>query len=74
MKVYSSPPKAKRATHLSLLRTTIRAKSTPINFNILFEKYFLKEEDKINLKKYLIELYHDLSHFSSKEENGILIR
>ena len=71
MKVYSSPPKAKRATHLSLLRTTIRAKSTPINFNILFEKYFLKEEDKINLKKYLIELYHDLSHFSSKEENGI---
>ena len=71
MKVYSSPSKIKRTTHFSLLRTTIRAKNTPINFNLLFEKYFINEENKINLKKYLIELYHDLSHFSSKEENGI---
>ena len=67
----SSPDKRKRIAHISLLRSTIRAKNTPINFNILFEKYFIKEENKTNLKKYLVELYHDLSHFSSKEENGV---
>ena len=53
---------------LSTLRTTLREKNKPINFGILFSKYFIKEENKINLKKYLVELYHDLSHFSPKKE------
>ena len=68
---YSSPQQIKRTSNISLLGNTIRAKNSPINFNALFEKYFIKEYNKLNLKKYLIELYHDLSHFSSKEEKGI---
>ena len=68
---FSSPDKRKKTSRISLLRSTIRAKNTPINFNVLFEKFFIKEENLLNLKKYLIELYHDLSHFSSKEEKGV---
>ena len=68
---FKSPETRKKIYHLSTLRTTLRAKNKPINFNILFSKYFIKEENKINLKKYLVELYHDLSHFSPKEEKGI---
>ena len=66
-----TPEKNKQSYRLSILRTTLREKSKPINFSILFNKYFIKEENKKNLKKYLIELYHDLSHFSSREEKGV---
>ena len=66
-----TPEKNKQSYRLSTLRTTLREKSKPINFSILFNKYFIKEENKKNLKKYLIELYHDLSHFSSREEKGV---
>ena len=66
-----TPEKNKQSYRLSTIRTTLREKSKPINFSILFSKYFIKEENKKNLKKYLIELYHDLSHFSSREEKGV---
>ena len=66
-----SPMSIKRRLRPDILRSTVRTKNTPINFTILFEKYFIKEENQLNLKKYLIELYHDLSHFSSKEEKGV---
>ena len=66
-----SPVNQRKRLRSDLLRSTVRTKSTPINLKILFEKYFIKEENQINLKKYLVELYHDLSHFSSKEENGV---
>ena len=66
-----SPVNPGRRPRPDILRSTIRAKNIPINFKMLFEKYFIKEENQINLKKYLVELYHDLSHFSLKEENGV---
>ena len=68
--VFSPEIRKKRYNH-TMLYSTIREKNKPINFNILFEKYFIKDENKLNLKKYLIELYHDLSHFSSNEEKGV---
>ena len=45
--------------------------NNPINFNLLFKRYFISEENKLNFKKYLIELYHDLSYLSSEEEKGV---
>ena len=66
-----SPMSIKRRLRPDILRSTVRTKNTPINFTILFEKYFIKEENQLNLKKYLIELYHELSHFSSKEDKGV---
>ena len=45
--------------------------SNPINFHLIFKKYYITEENKLNFKKYLIELYHDLSYLSSQEEKGI---
>ena len=67
---YLSPEK-KKLSHLTFIKSHARAKNNPTNFNLLFYKYFIKEEHKLNLKKYLIELYHDLSHLSLKEENGV---
>ena len=66
-----SPVNPRRRLCQDLLRSTVRAKNIPINFKMLFDKYFIKGENQINLKKYLVELYHDLSHFSLKEENGV---
>ena len=66
-----TPERHKDIHRLSILRTTLKERNKPINFSILFSKYFIKEENKINLKKYLVELYHDLSHFSPNEEKGI---
>ena len=66
-----SPVNPRRRLRQDLLRSTVRAKNIPINFKMLFDKYFIKGENQINLKKYLVELYHDLSHFSLKEENGV---
>ena len=66
-----TPERHKDIHRLSILRTTLKERNRPINFSILFSKYFIKEENKINLKKYLVELYHDLSHFSPNEEKGI---
>ena len=45
--------------------------NNPINFNLIFRIYFIQEKNKINFKKYLIELYHDLSYLSSEEEKGV---
>ena len=67
---YLSPEK-KKLSSLTFIKSQARAKNNPTNFNLLFYKYFIKEEHELNLKKYLIELYHDLSHLSLKEENGV---
>jgi hypothetical protein len=45
--------------------------NNPINFNLIFRRYFIQEKNKLNFKKYLIELYHDLSYLSSEEEKGV---
>ena len=71
IQTFKTPERHKELYRFSTLRTTLREKNKPINFGILFSKYFIKEENKINLKKYLVELYHDLSHFSPNEEKGI---
>ena len=42
-----------------------------IEFDLLFKKYFIPEENKLNFKKYLIELFHDLTYLSSEEEKGV---
>ena len=67
----SSPDNKKRRFRLNIVNSTVRAKNTLVSFNHLFEKYFIKEENQKNLKKYLIELFHDLAHFSSNEEKGV---
>ena len=43
----------------------------PINYYLIFKRYYITEENKPNFKKYLIELYHDLAHLSSEEKKGI---
>ena len=51
----SSPDNKKRRFRLNIVNSTVRAKNTLVSFNHLFEKYFIKEENQKNLKKYLIE-------------------
>ena len=45
--------------------------NNPINFKLIFRRYFIQEKNKLNFRKYLIELYHDLSYLSSEEEKGV---
>ena len=55
----------------TLFRKPTKNITNPINFKLLFKKYYITEENKLNFKKYLIELFHDLSYLSSEEEKGV---
>ena len=45
--------------------------SKPINFYQLFKKFFIPDENKLDFKKYLMELFYDLSYQSSEDNKGI---
>ena len=55
----------------TLFRKQTKNINNPIKFKLLFKKYYIIEENILNFKKYLIELFHDLSYLSSEEEKGI---
>ena len=67
---YNVRKKSKRSRS-TLFKKNTEIHNNPINFNQVFKRYFIPEENKLNLKKYLIELYHDLSYLSIEEEKGV---
>lgn len=63
--------KDKRSRSVLFKKPQENTGSNPINFNLIFRRFFTQRNNKINLKKYLIELYHDLSYLSSDEDKGV---
>ena len=63
--------KKDKRSRSTLFKKNSEYHNNQISFNLVFKRYFIEDENKLNLKKYLIELYHDLSYLSIEEEKGV---
>ena len=63
--------KKDKRSRSTLFKNPKKTMSNPINYHLIFKRYYISEQNKLNFKKYLIELYHDLSYLSIEEKKGI---